>query len=194
MYRTAGTPENTRTSPPSSWRAAGRRSPSPSTRPAATGSPTSCGPPDCERGDHISVFMENQPPHARDRGRRRSATGLYFTLVNAYLAADEVAYIVNNSRSRLFFSSVGQAGRGRARPRRPARQLERLLMVGTRRPVRALGAVRSRRRGLAGRSGTGREARRTPCSTRPARPASPRASCVACPTWPRDGALRSWTS
>ncbi len=34
--------------------------------------------------------------------------GLYFTLVNAYLAPDEVAYIVNNSRSRLFFTSVAK--------------------------------------------------------------------------------------
>ena len=36
-------------------------------------------------------------------------TGLYYTLVNAYLSPDEVAYIVNNSRSRLFFSSVPSA-------------------------------------------------------------------------------------
>ena len=35
-------------------------------------------------------------------------TGLYFTLINAYLAPDEVAYIVDNSRSRLLFSSAAR--------------------------------------------------------------------------------------
>src|SRR6202042_1229844 len=33
-------------------------------------------------------------------------TGLYFTLINKYLAPDEVAYIVTNSHSRLLFSSA----------------------------------------------------------------------------------------
>ena len=49
------------------------------------------------RGDHIAVFMENNPQLLEIEGGAER-TGLYYTLVNSYLAADEVAYIVNNSR------------------------------------------------------------------------------------------------
>ena len=80
------------------------------------------------RGDHISVFMENQPRLLEIEGAAERA-GLYYTLVNIYLAPDEVAYIVTNSRSRLLFSSPA---------RRPVAEaaaaqcpgLERMLMTG----------------------------------------------------------------
>src|SRR5215472_4580259 len=55
-------------------------------------------------GDHISVFMENCPAMLEIEGAAER-TGLWFTLINTYLASDEVAYIVTNSRSRLLFSS-----------------------------------------------------------------------------------------
>jgi acyl-CoA synthetase (AMP-forming)/AMP-acid ligase II len=58
-------------------------------------------------GDHIAIFMENNL-RMLEIGGAAERTGLYFTLVNAYLAPDEVAYIVNNSRSRLFFTSVAK--------------------------------------------------------------------------------------
>ena len=84
------------------------------------------------RGDHISVFMENHPRMVEIEGAAERI-GLYYTLVNAYLAADEVAYIVTNSRSRLFFSSV--AKRDVAEPAAElCPQLERLLMVGLEAP------------------------------------------------------------
>jgi long-chain acyl-CoA synthetase len=82
-----------------------------------------------QRGDHIAVFMENGPRMLEIEGGAERA-GLYFTLINTYLAADEVAYIVTNSRSRLLFSSAA---------RRPVAEtaaakcpgLERMLMSGT---------------------------------------------------------------
>jgi long-chain acyl-CoA synthetase len=80
------------------------------------------------RGDHIAVFMENNL-HMIEIEGAAERVGLYYTLVNAYLAPDEVAYIVNNSRSRLFFSSVGK--REVAEAAAPAcPRLERLLMTG----------------------------------------------------------------
>jgi acyl-CoA synthetase (AMP-forming)/AMP-acid ligase II len=79
------------------------------------------------RGDHISVFMENHPKMLEIEGAAERI-GLYYTLINAYLAPDEVAYVINNSRSRLFFTSV--AKREVAEPAAElCPQLERLLMV-----------------------------------------------------------------
>lgn len=56
------------------------------------------------RGDHISIFMENNLAYfivvwAALR------SGLYLTTVNRYLTADEAAYIVNNSESRVLIAS-----------------------------------------------------------------------------------------
>ena len=80
------------------------------------------------RGDHIAVFMENSIRMLEIEGAAERA-GLYFTLINTYLAPDEVAYIVTNSKSRMLISSVA---------RRPVAEaaaascphLERLLMTG----------------------------------------------------------------
>jgi long-chain acyl-CoA synthetase len=82
-----------------------------------------------QRGDHIAVFMENGPRMLEIEGGAERA-GLYFTLINTYLAPDEVAYIISNSRSRVLFSSAA---------RRPVAEtaaakcpgLERMLMSGT---------------------------------------------------------------
>ena len=81
-----------------------------------------------KRGDHIAIFMENSIRMLEIEGGAER-TGLYYTLINTYLAPDEVAYIVTNSRSRLLFSSEA---------RRPVAQaaaakcpdLERMLMTG----------------------------------------------------------------
>jgi long-chain acyl-CoA synthetase len=56
------------------------------------------------RLDHYSVFMEN---HARyieccAAGER---AGLYYTCINSYLTAEEVAYLLTNSRSRVLITS-----------------------------------------------------------------------------------------
>jgi long-chain acyl-CoA synthetase len=58
-----------------------------------------------QRGDHIAVLMENSPQLLEIEGAAER-TGLYFTLINTYLAPDEVAYIVGNSRARVLFTST----------------------------------------------------------------------------------------
>ena len=59
------------------------------------------------RGDHVAVFIENSPVMLEiEAGAER--TGLYFTLVNTHLSADEVAYIVANSQSKALFSSAAK--------------------------------------------------------------------------------------
>jgi long-chain acyl-CoA synthetase len=82
-----------------------------------------------QRGDHISVFMENNVQMLEIEGGAER-TGLYFTLINRYLAPDEVAYIVTNSRSRLLFGSTAmRAVAETAAAKCP--QLERMLITGT---------------------------------------------------------------
>ena len=81
-----------------------------------------------QRGDHIAVLMENCPRLLEIEGAAER-TGLYYTLINTYLAADEVAYIVANSRCRLLFSSaacrpVAEAAAAKC----PA--VERMLITG----------------------------------------------------------------
>lgn len=57
-----------------------------------------------KRNDHYAIFMENNRyyPEALCAGER---TGLYFTTINSYLTAEEVAYIVNNSESKILITS-----------------------------------------------------------------------------------------
>jgi long-chain acyl-CoA synthetase len=82
-----------------------------------------------QRGDHIAVFMENSIPMLEIEGAA-VRTGLYYTLINSYLAPDEVAYIVTNSQARLLFSSAAKREVAeQAAAKRP--QLERRLMTGS---------------------------------------------------------------
>jgi long-chain acyl-CoA synthetase len=57
-----------------------------------------------ERGDHIAVMMENSPRLLEIEGAAER-TGLYFTLINTYLAPNEVAYIAGNSGARMLITS-----------------------------------------------------------------------------------------
>ncbi len=60
------------------------------------------------KGDHMAIFMENDPAMLlAEAGAER--TGLYYTPVNSYLSADEVAYIVNDSRSKVVVTSAVKA-------------------------------------------------------------------------------------
>ena len=62
-----------------------------------------------KRGDHYAVFMENHPRYIEcDAAGQRS--GLYFTNVNSFLTAGELAYIVNNSLSRVLITSEARRG------------------------------------------------------------------------------------
>jgi long-chain acyl-CoA synthetase len=57
-----------------------------------------------KRGDHYAVFMENHSRYAEccAAGER---SGLYFTNVNSFLTAGELAYILRNSQSRVLITS-----------------------------------------------------------------------------------------
>jgi long-chain acyl-CoA synthetase len=54
--------------------------------------------------DHYSVFMENNDRYLEAIGAGMRA-GLYSTPVNSYLTAEELAYIVNNSESKVLVTS-----------------------------------------------------------------------------------------
>jgi long-chain acyl-CoA synthetase len=57
-----------------------------------------------KRRDHYAVFMENHPRYVEcDAAGERS--GLYYTNVNSFLTAGELAFIVNNSLSKALITS-----------------------------------------------------------------------------------------
>jgi acyl-CoA synthetase (AMP-forming)/AMP-acid ligase II len=80
------------------------------------------------RGDHIAVFTENSPQMLEIEGGAERA-GLYYTLVNTYLSADEVAYIVANSQAKALFSSAAKREVAAAAAAK-CPGLERSLMTG----------------------------------------------------------------
>ena len=59
------------------------------------------------RLDHYAIFMENNSRYLEccSAGER---AGLYFTCVNSYLTPSELAYIVNNSESRILITSTAK--------------------------------------------------------------------------------------
>ena len=80
------------------------------------------------RGDHVAYFLENHPRYLELQGGAER-TGLYYTLVNSYLSAEEVAYIVDDCQARVFVTSAAKrdvaVAAAAACPR-----VERFLMVG----------------------------------------------------------------
>ena len=60
-----------------------------------------------QRLDHYAVFMENNHRFIEScvAGER---TGLYYTCINSFLTAQEVAYIVNNSEAQVMVTSVSR--------------------------------------------------------------------------------------
>src|SRR3979490_1138837 len=62
-----------------------------------------------KRLDHYSIFMENNARYIECCGAGERSD-LYFTCINSFLTADELAYIVNNSESKaLIFSEAMRA-------------------------------------------------------------------------------------
>jgi long-chain acyl-CoA synthetase len=57
-----------------------------------------------KRLDHYAIFMENNSRYLEACGAGERS-GLYFTCVNSYLTAAELAYILTNSQSRILISS-----------------------------------------------------------------------------------------
>src|SRR4029077_13355852 len=60
-----------------------------------------------KRLDHYSIFMENNTRYLEACGAGERS-GLYFTCVNSYLTAGELAYILTNSQSRILITSVAK--------------------------------------------------------------------------------------
>jgi len=81
-----------------------------------------------QRGDHIAIFMENNPVMLEIEGGAERI-GLYFTMINKYLAPDEVAYILTNSESRVLFTSEANRQVAEAAAAK-CPQLERKLVTG----------------------------------------------------------------
>src|SRR5438105_511073 len=50
------------------------------------------------RRDHAAVFMDNDPRMLMFEGGAER-TGLYYTCINSYLSAEEVAYVINDSEA-----------------------------------------------------------------------------------------------
>ena len=57
-----------------------------------------------QRLDHFAVFMENHLRYV-ECGAAGTRAGLYYTNINSYLTARELAYIVNNSQSKVLITS-----------------------------------------------------------------------------------------
>ena len=60
-----------------------------------------------KRLDHYAIFMENNSRYVEACGAGERS-GLYFTCVNSYLTPSELAYILNNSQSRILITSVAK--------------------------------------------------------------------------------------
>jgi long-chain acyl-CoA synthetase len=60
------------------------------------------------RGDHIALFMENQPRFL-EVVWAALRSGLYVTAVNSHLTAEETAYIVDDCEAKVFVTSAALA-------------------------------------------------------------------------------------
>lgn len=60
-----------------------------------------------KRLDHYAIFMENNNRYLESCGAGERS-GLYYTCVNSYLTADELAYILNNSESQVLITSTSR--------------------------------------------------------------------------------------
>src|SRR6202171_1658271 len=60
-----------------------------------------------KRLDHYAIFMENNSRYLEACGAGERS-GLYFTCVNSYLTGSELAYVVNNSESRILITSTAK--------------------------------------------------------------------------------------
>jgi long-chain acyl-CoA synthetase len=80
------------------------------------------------RADHIAVLMENSPQLLEiEAGAERA--GLYFSLMNTYLGAGEVAYVVANSQAKALFTSAARREVAQAAAAN-CPGLDRVLMTG----------------------------------------------------------------
>ena len=60
------------------------------------------------RLDHYAIYMENNVRYLESCGAGERS-GLYYTCVNSYLTADELAFIVNDSQSKVLITSAARS-------------------------------------------------------------------------------------
>src|SRR5438046_2506172 len=65
------------------------------------------------RLDHYAIFMENSPRYLEACGAGERA-GLYYTCINSYLTAEELAYIVDNCEAQVLVTSLARLPVARA--------------------------------------------------------------------------------
>ena len=94
------------------------------------------------RLDHMPSLWRKALRRMLCRGIR---SGLYFTCVNSYLTAEELAYIVDNSRSKILISSMARRAVALAALEKCPRVELRLLVDGPGDGNRVLGLVRRSR-------------------------------------------------
>ena len=134
-----------------------------------------------QRMDHYSIFMENNARYLEMCGGGERA-GLYYTAINSHLTAEELAYIVNNSESRVFITS--RAKRDVALEVVPmCPNVERWLMVDAGPDDAPFEDYLTRRVRLPVDPTARRAQRARRCSTRRGRPGGRRGSCASSPTW-----------
>src|SRR5438270_360909 len=81
------------------------------------------------RGDHVAQFMENNSRYLEVEGAAERS-GLYYTCINSYLTAEELAYIVNDCQARVLVTSAAKRDVALAAAA-DCPGVELFLMVGT---------------------------------------------------------------
>ncbi len=80
------------------------------------------------RRDHVAIFMDNEPHMlVAEGGAERS--GAFFTCINSYLSAEEVAYIINDSQATVVLTAASKADVAQRLPDL-CPNVERWVMVG----------------------------------------------------------------
>jgi long-chain acyl-CoA synthetase len=80
------------------------------------------------RLDHVAIFMDNDSRMLVSEGGA-DRTGAYYTCVNSYLSAEEVAYIINDSEARVVMTNAAKAEVARQLPAL-CPKVERWLVAG----------------------------------------------------------------
>src|SRR5436309_177375 len=60
-----------------------------------------------KRLDHYAIFMENNSRYLEACGAGERS-GLYYTCINSFLTAGELAYLLTNSQSKLLITSMAK--------------------------------------------------------------------------------------
>ena len=122
--------------------------------------------------------MENNSRYLEACGAGERS-GLYYTCVNSYLTAGELAYILNNSQSRVLITSAAKLEVARAALEECPR-VELCLVVDGRGESERIARSRRGDGGIARHADRGRSRSAPRCCIPRAPPAGRRASCGRC--------------